>query len=101
MYSQEELSGGEPEVQRAPLVVAVVPALPRGAAVELHVTAVRDAPEERTSCHMTTELACGSIECWGLVSSTSRCATTPGLYLWLTCEWDERLNFPETEPLIG
>ncbi|XP_067099416.1 diphthine--ammonia ligase [Osmerus mordax] len=70
----EELSG-EPEVQRAPLVVAVVPALPRGAAVELHVTAVLDTLEERTSCHMTTELACGSIECWGLVSSTSLCAT--------------------------
>ncbi|XP_062325858.1 diphthine--ammonia ligase [Osmerus eperlanus] len=72
--SHEELSG-EPEVQRAPLVVAVVPALPRGAAVELHVTAVLDTLEERTSCHMTTELACGSIECWGLVSSTSLCAT--------------------------
>ncbi|XP_046872195.1 diphthine--ammonia ligase isoform X2 [Hypomesus transpacificus] len=70
----EDLSG-KPEVQRAPFVVAVVPALPRGAAVELHVTAVRDASEERTSCHMTTALACGSIECRGLVSSSSLCGT--------------------------
>ncbi|XP_071758324.2 diphthine--ammonia ligase [Centroberyx gerrardi] len=59
----------EPEITQGPLLVAVVPALPKGASVELHVTAVQDDPRERTSCHMTTKVACGSIECHTVVSA--------------------------------
>ncbi|XP_060918877.1 diphthine--ammonia ligase isoform X3 [Labrus mixtus] len=59
----------EPELERPPLFVATVPALPRGAAVELHVTAVRDDPIKRTSQRTTTKLARGSIECRGVMSA--------------------------------
>uniref|UniRef100_A0A8C7MEE4 Diphthine--ammonia ligase n=1 Tax=Oncorhynchus kisutch TaxID=8019 RepID=A0A8C7MEE4_ONCKI len=65
----------EQEIQSGPLVVTVVPALPRGAAVELHVIAAHDDPRHRTSCHMTTEVACGTIECHAMLSSDSQCAT--------------------------
>ncbi|XP_034051547.1 diphthine--ammonia ligase [Thalassophryne amazonica] len=58
----------EPETKQGLLLVIVVPALPKGAAVELHVTAVRDDPRKRTSCHMTTKVACGSIECDTVIS---------------------------------
>lgn len=71
----------EPEIKPAPLLVVVVPALPRGAAVELHVTAIQDDPSKRTSCHMTTKVACGSIECH-IVMSTDSCSAS--LSLWLT-----------------
>lgn len=57
------------------LLVVVVPALPKGAAVELHATAVRDDPTQRTSCHVTTKLACGSIECYTLLSADSHSAS--------------------------
>ncbi|KAL0969674.1 hypothetical protein UPYG_G00230670 [Umbra pygmaea] len=70
-----EESAGEPEVQCGPLTMAVVPDLPRGAAVELHVTAVHDDPRQRTSCHMTTEVACGTIKCHTMLSSDRRFAT--------------------------
>lgn len=59
----------EPESKPAPLLVAVVPALPKGAAVELHVTAVQDDPAERASCHVTTKVASGSIECHTVMSA--------------------------------
>ncbi|XP_065822683.1 diphthine--ammonia ligase isoform X2 [Labrus bergylta] len=59
----------EPEIKRPPLFVATVPALPRGAAVELHVTAVRDDPIKRTSRRTATKSACGSIECNGVMSA--------------------------------
>uniref|UniRef100_UPI003AAF290D diphthine--ammonia ligase n=1 Tax=Centroberyx gerrardi TaxID=166262 RepID=UPI003AAF290D len=65
----------EPEITQGPLLVAVVPALPKGASVELHVTAVQDDPRERTSCHMTTKVACGSIECHTVVSADGRSAS--------------------------
>ncbi|XP_056152008.1 diphthine--ammonia ligase isoform X2 [Lampris incognitus] len=65
----------EPEFQQGPLVVSVVPALPRGAAVEVHVTAVQDDPSERTSCRTTTKVAFGLIECLGVVSSDNQSAT--------------------------
>lgn len=58
-----------PESKPAPLLVVVVPALPRGAAVELHVTATQDDPTKRTSCCMTTDVACGSIECRAVMSA--------------------------------
>ncbi|XP_070698857.1 diphthine--ammonia ligase [Pempheris klunzingeri] len=59
----------KPEINRVPLLVSVVPALPRGAAVELHVTAIQDDPTKRTSCHVTTKVACGSIECHTVMSA--------------------------------
>lgn len=59
----------EPENKPAPLSVIVVPALPKGAAVELHVTAVQDDPTKRTSCHVTTKVACGRIECHTIMSA--------------------------------
>lgn len=49
-----------------PLLIAVVPALPKDAAVELHVTAIKDDPSRRTSRHM---VACGSIECHTVLSA--------------------------------
>ncbi|KAJ4939877.1 hypothetical protein JOQ06_029313 [Pogonophryne albipinna] len=61
----------EHAIKPAPLLVVVVPALPKGAAVELHVTAVQDDPTQRTSCHMTTKVACGSIECHTVMSACS------------------------------
>ncbi|KAG8013284.1 Diphthine--ammonia ligase, partial [Nibea albiflora] len=59
----------EPESKPAPLLVVTVPALPRGAAVELHATAVQDDPTKRTSCHVTTKVACGSIRCHTVMSA--------------------------------
>lgn len=70
----------EPENKPAPLLVAVVPALPKGAAVELHVTAVQDDPTKRTSCHVTTKVACGSIECF-TVMSADMCSASLSLAL--------------------
>ncbi|XP_036928010.1 diphthine--ammonia ligase isoform X1 [Acanthopagrus latus] len=70
----------EPECKPASLLVAVVPALPRGAAVELHVTAIQDDPAKRTSCHMTTNVACGSIEC-RTIMSTDMCSASLSLSL--------------------
>ncbi|XP_035466567.2 diphthine--ammonia ligase isoform X3 [Scophthalmus maximus] len=70
----------EPEIGPAPLLVAVVPALPKGAAVELHVTAVQDDYTKRTSCHMTAGAARGSIECYTLMSA-DRCSASLSLSL--------------------
>ncbi|XP_041809730.1 diphthine--ammonia ligase isoform X4 [Chelmon rostratus] len=70
----------EPESKPAPLLVVVVPALPKGAAVELHVTAVQDDPTERASCHTTTRVACGSIECH-TVRSADMCSASLSLSL--------------------
>lgn len=70
----------EPDSKPEPLLVIVVPALPKGAAVELHVTAIQDDPTERTSCHMTTKVACGSIECH-TVMSADRCSASLSLSL--------------------
>ncbi|KAM4624679.1 diphthine--ammonia ligase [Polymixia lowei] len=73
--AQEKDSFCEAEIRRCPLSVAVVPALPRGAAVELHVTAVADDPEERVSCRTTTNVAGGSIECHSVVSRDNQSAS--------------------------
>lgn len=64
-----------PQINPGPLLVVVVPALPKGAAVELHVTAVQDDPSQRTSCHMTTNVARGSIECHGVRSEDGHSAS--------------------------
>ncbi|XP_061699064.1 diphthine--ammonia ligase isoform X2 [Syngnathoides biaculeatus] len=57
------------------LVVVVVPALPKSAAVELHVTAIQDDPSQRTSCHMTTTLRHSRIECHVLTSADRSAAS--------------------------
>ncbi|KAJ8341156.1 hypothetical protein SKAU_G00334470 [Synaphobranchus kaupii] len=71
----EEESFGEEEAQCGPLVVVVVPHLPRGAAVELHVIASHDDPRERSSSRVTTQAPSGAIECQVLLSGTRQCAT--------------------------
>lgn len=58
-----------------PLLVVVVPALPKDAAVELHVTAIQDDPTKRTSCHMTTKVSCGSIESYAVSASAGQSAS--------------------------
>ncbi|XP_023133158.2 diphthine--ammonia ligase isoform X2 [Amphiprion ocellaris] len=72
---EKELQWESEMIQLAPLLVVVVPALPKGADVELHVTAVQDDPTERTSCHTTTKVECGSIECYTVLSSDHRSAS--------------------------
>lgn len=74
LFTLQDLMG-ESDSRAAPLVVIVVPALPKGAAVELHVTAVQDDPTERTLCHMTTKTACGAIECHTIMSANRCCAS--------------------------
>ncbi|KAJ0009139.1 hypothetical protein NQD34_016554 [Periophthalmus magnuspinnatus] len=62
-----------PDAVTCPLSVVVVPALPRGASVELHVTAVQDDPSQRTSCHRTTKMMPGwSVECCGVRSADGK-----------------------------
>ncbi|XP_017266383.1 diphthine--ammonia ligase isoform X1 [Kryptolebias marmoratus] len=61
--AEEEKNLWESELKLVPLLIVVVPALPRNAAVELHVTAVKDDPSQRASYRITTNVACGSIEC--------------------------------------
>ncbi|KAM9842922.1 diphthine--ammonia ligase [Aulostomus maculatus] len=73
LKATEEEKG--PEIKPPPLSVVVVPALPKGAAVELHVTAIQDEPSERTSCHMTKKLKCGYIECQTVMSADSGSAS--------------------------
>lgn len=70
----------EPRSGAAPLLVVVVPALPKGAAVELHVTAVQGDPSRSTSCHLTTEVPCGSID-WHSVTSAGACGASLSLSL--------------------
>ncbi|KAJ7991161.1 hypothetical protein DPEC_G00294380 [Dallia pectoralis] len=72
---EKEESLGDPELQCGLLTVIVVPVLPRGAAVELHVTATHDDPRNRTSSQMTTEVAGGTVDCRAVLSSDSHCAT--------------------------
>ncbi|XP_032356543.1 diphthine--ammonia ligase [Etheostoma spectabile] len=70
----------EPETKLALLSVIMVPALPKGAAVELHVTAIQDNPTKRTSCHVTTKMAVGSIECHTVMSADT-CSASLSLSL--------------------
>ncbi|KAK1793270.1 hypothetical protein P4O66_011659, partial [Electrophorus voltai] len=58
------------EVLSTPLEVAVVPSLPRGADVELHVIAVRDEPAGRTSCQRTSEVLGNAIQ-WQVLQASS------------------------------
>lgn len=58
----------------------MVPALPRGAAVELHVAAVQDDFTQRTSRHLSTKVARGSVEC-RVVTSADRCCASVSLSL--------------------
>lgn len=69
----------EPQSKPVPLLVVVVPALPRDATVEFHVTAVHDDSSRSTSCHVTTEVPCGSID-WHIVTSADACSAS----LWLS-----------------
>uniref|UniRef100_A0A9J7Z876 Diphthine--ammonia ligase n=2 Tax=Cyprinus carpio TaxID=7962 RepID=A0A9J7Z876_CYPCA len=55
--------------------VAVVPSLPRGAAVELHVTAVRDRPTDRSSHRSVSQIPGCRVECRLLQSSCARYAS--------------------------
>lgn len=70
--SQLDREAAEAQIQTS---VVVVSSLPRGAAVEAHVIAVLDEPSDRTSCHMTSQIAGGTVECDVLQSSCGRYAT--------------------------
>ncbi|CAG5866574.1 unnamed protein product [Menidia menidia] len=59
----------ESEIKSLPLLIAVVPALPKEATVELHVTATEDEPTGRKSTHVTKKVACGSIDCHTVLSA--------------------------------
>ncbi|XP_024132897.1 diphthine--ammonia ligase isoform X1 [Oryzias melastigma] len=67
--TEAEDSLWESEIKPAPLLIVVVPALPKDAAVELHVTAVQDDPARRTVSHTTAEVACSAIECHTMQSA--------------------------------
>ncbi|KAM9777262.1 diphthine--ammonia ligase [Neosynchiropus ocellatus] len=75
LKATEDEENSESDVQVRPLLVAVVPALPRAAAVELHVTAIQDEPAERSSCHLTSKLKRGYIETDSVTSVDSSGAT--------------------------
>lgn len=83
-----------------PLLVVVVPALPRSAAVELHVTAIQDEPANRTSCHMTTKLGCGSIEYHTVMSSDS-CNASMSCSLTLSADSLEQTTVKELTETVG
>uniref|UniRef100_A0A8C6WV99 Diphthine--ammonia ligase n=1 Tax=Neogobius melanostomus TaxID=47308 RepID=A0A8C6WV99_9GOBI len=69
---EEEDTLGRPDVAPCPFSVTVVPSLPKGASVELHVTASLDDPDQRTSCHVVSKMA--GIECRGARSVDGRSA---------------------------
>lgn len=73
-------SSWEPESEPVPLLVAVVPVLPRDAAVEFHITAVQDGSSQAASGHVTTEVPCGSID-WRVVASADVCSASLSLSL--------------------
>lgn len=87
------------EIQCPPLVVSVMPSLPRGAAVELHVIAVQDEPAERTSCQMTSEISGASIH-WQVLQSSTRLYATLSLNVSLheSCTTPECMD---TEGILG
>ncbi|XP_073725915.1 diphthine--ammonia ligase isoform X2 [Misgurnus anguillicaudatus] len=74
-YSQAVQSDREEITAPIQSSIAVVSSLPRGAKVELHVIAVHDEPRHRTSCHMTSQIPGGTIECQLLRSGCGRYAT--------------------------
>lgn len=90
----------EPDSGRPPLLVAVVPALPRGAAVELHVAAVQDDATQRTCRHLSVKVACGSVEC-RVVTSADRCCASVSLSLVTTDADPEAGTAPEVAGAVG
>lgn len=58
-----------------PLVVAVVPTLPRGAAVELHVMAVQDEPTERMFFQTSTRVPGATLSTQLTQAGNAHCAT--------------------------
>ncbi|XP_041668097.1 diphthine--ammonia ligase isoform X2 [Cheilinus undulatus] len=81
----------EPEIKPPPLLVVVVPALPRSAEVELHVTAVQDNPSKRALRHVTTKMACGSIDCHSFMTA-DMCSASLSLDLTVPRENQEVSN---------
>ncbi|XP_065123408.1 diphthine--ammonia ligase isoform X2 [Paramisgurnus dabryanus] len=73
-YSQAVRSDREEITALIQSSIEVVSSLPRGAKVELHVIAVHDEPRHRTSCHMTSQIPGGTIECQLLQSGCGRYA---------------------------
>ncbi|XP_043929924.1 diphthine--ammonia ligase [Protopterus annectens] len=61
---------GEPSVTHGPLVVAVVPHLPRDASVEWHVVAMNDDPTQRKFISMAGKLQGCKIDCEAVGSSS-------------------------------
>ncbi|XP_067312391.1 diphthine--ammonia ligase [Pseudorasbora parva] len=72
LQDSQENSDGAAQVE---VSVAVVPSLPRGAAVELHVIAVQDRPTDRPSHRSVSEAHGGSVQCRLLQSSCGRYAS--------------------------
>ncbi|KAK9959324.1 hypothetical protein ABG768_009454 [Culter alburnus] len=68
----QEDSDGAAQVE---VSVTVVPSLPRGAAVELHVIAVQDRPADRLSHCSVSEVPGGTVECRLVQSSCGRYAS--------------------------
>lgn len=68
----------EPQSKPAPLLVVMVPALPKYAAVEFHVIAVQDDSRQGASCHVSTKVPCGSID-WHIVTSADACSASLSL----------------------
>ncbi|TSM77343.1 Diphthine--ammonia ligase [Bagarius yarrelli] len=95
----QELEYDTEEIQCPPLVVSVMPSLPRGAAVELHVMAIHDEPAERTSCQMTSAFSGGSVH-WQVLQSSTRHYATLSLSVSLhkSCTTPERMD---TEGILG
>nr|XP_046268603.1 diphthine--ammonia ligase isoform X1 [Scatophagus argus] len=100
MAPEDEKDLWEPKSKPAPLLVVVVPALPKGAAVELHVTAIRDDSTKRTSCHMTTKVAGGSIECH-TVMSADECSASLSLSLVVSRDNLEVTSLKEVTEAVG
>ncbi|KAK6479100.1 diphthine--ammonia ligase-like [Huso huso] len=94
--SSKDEDYGEAERKCGPLVIAVVPHLPRGAEVELHVIAACDDPRQRKSSHMTKELTLGNIE-YEVLESSSAASATISLSLSLPPSPDTPLN---TEDIV-
>ncbi|XP_028847815.1 diphthine--ammonia ligase [Denticeps clupeoides] len=85
------------KMESEPLVIAVVPTLPREAAVELHIVAVLDDPCERTFCKKTRVVSSASITCERLQSSCGRYASLSLAVQVPSCASDT----PEAHAILG
>lgn len=90
----------EPQSKPAPLLVVVVPALPKDAAVEFHVTAVQDDSSQSTSCHVTMEVPCGSLD-WQIVRRADACSASLSLSLDRPVDSLELATVCEVKDAIG